>query len=220
MVLIEALRNAFNEVADQRVAIGAAAYMKDQFQFFGVSAQPRRRIIKAHIQQLCSEAEIDWPFIFECFEQDEREFQYTALDYLRKSHKKLRGEDLPKLKSLIKSKSWWDSVDHLATEVGVLVMKDHQLKGEMLNWATSDHLWVRRVAIIHQLKFKSQTDEKLLAEIIELNLPSKEFFINKAIGWALRAYSAVDPKWVIQFCETHDLAALSRKEALRKIKRQ
>lgn len=217
MELIEVLRAEFSMQADPKIAEGARAYMKDHFSFFGIMATPRRAIIKSAVQVLRKEPDINWDFVFECFEQEEREFQYTALDYLRKSHKKLTAEHLSQLKSLIISKSWWDSVDALAIEVGVLILMDPSLKNDMREWAVSHNMWIKRVAIIHQLKFRQKTDKALLSFCIEQNLGSKEFFINKAIGWALRTYAEVEPNWVIAFCETHALAPLSRKEALRKI---
>jgi 3-methyladenine DNA glycosylase AlkD len=215
--LVDQLQRVLASNADPIVAAGAQAYMKDNFMFFGIKAPKRRTLIKPFIAQLKKEKEINWDFVLECFDQDEREFQYTALDYLRKSHRKLLPEDLNKLRSLILSKSWWDSVDGLATEVGVLVMKSPDLKEEMRLWSVDQNLWIKRVSIIHQLKFQAQTDTALLAYCIQKNLYSKEFFINKAIGWALRAYGEIDPEWVQAFAEAHPLAPLSRKEALRKI---
>jgi len=218
MELIEQLRASFERNANRTNAVAMCAYMKDLYTYFGIKSELRKELAKPIINEIRNEKSVNWDFVFQCFEQEEREFQYVALDYLRKSHRKLLPEHLSELKSLILSKSWWDTVDAIATEVGVLVKKDPTIKEVMKTWANHDNMWIRRVSMIHQLKFKDKVDTALLSYCIESNLGSKEFFINKAIGWSLRSYSQVNPHWVIDFANTHELAPLSRKEALRKIK--
>ena len=194
------------------------AYMKQKFSFLGVKSPERREASKAILMELRNEKDIQWDFVFNCFEQEEREFHYVACDYLRKVQKKLNYEDVSNLKNLICTHSWWDTVDALAIEVGAIGHKHPEIRHfELLDWSKNKDLWLRRASIIHQLKYKEKTDLNFLTLAIENNLGSKEFFINKAIGWALRNYSAVNPNWVIDFCKTHDLHSLSRKEALRKI---
>lgn len=144
-----------------------------------------------------------------------REAQYVGLLYLGEHKKELTGEDLPKLKTLITEKSWWETVDTLDAFVGIVVEKNGILKEEMLSWSTAKNLWLRRVAIDFQQEYKEKTDAKLLEQIIENNLSDPEFFIQKAIGWSLRDYSKVNPEFVRSFLFRYrdKLSPLSIKEA-------
>lgn len=215
-MVIEELRKALVKEANAEDAIYMQRYMKDKFEFLGIKSTPRKAVAKPFLNVIKKEKQINWSFVFECYEQPEREFQYIANDYLHSSQRKLQQEDLNTLRSLIMSKSWWDSVDALASEVGHII-RQYQLKEEMKAWSIDQNLWIRRVSIIHQLKYKKETDQELLSYTICQNLGSKEFFINKAIGWALRTYGDFNPEWVKQFVASHALAPLSQREALRKI---
>lgn len=217
--MIDVLRNRLEQVADINHKSPMESYMKHHFTFLGVKAPERKAAISDILQDLKTSKEIQWDFVFDCYEQEEREFHYTACDYLRKVQKRLRKSDLIHLKHLICSHSWWDTVDALAIEVGAIGMNFPEIRSETLfEWTHSEQLWLRRVSIIHQLRYKDQTDLAFLSKAINANLGSQEFFINKAIGWALRTYSSTDPKWVIEFCAQHNLHPLSEREALRKIK--
>ena len=140
-------------------------------------------------------------------------WQYFALDYLKKVQKQLTFKDLPKIKQLAETKSWWDSVDSLVKLAGQIFIKDEENKEKtaalMLAWAQDPDFWVRRTAIEFQLE---ATDPDLLGKIIDRNLGSQEFFINKAIGWALRDYSKTNPACVREYMASRDLSALSRRE--------
>lgn len=130
------------------------------------------------------------------------------------------SKDIDNLKYLITEKSWWKTVDTIDAFVGLIVEKDQSLKETMLNWSSSENIWLRRVAIDFQQEYKENTDTEILARIIENNLDSKEFFINKAIGWSLRDYGKTNPEWVKNFVKRHreNMASLSIKEALKNIK--
>jgi 3-methyladenine DNA glycosylase AlkD len=117
---------------------------------------------------------------------------------------------LPMYEELIVTGAWWDLVDEVATRlVGELEL------GFLRSWAVDPDLWKRRTAIIAQITRKDRTDAELLFDCIEPNRGDREFFIRKAIGWALREYSKVDPDAVVRYCATHELSPLSRREALR-----
>ncbi len=123
--------------------------------------------------------------------------------------------DLPKLKKLVITKSWWETVDTLVKVFTDLYLRyPSEMTPIMLTWSEDSNLWVKRVALEFQLLLKKQTDTELLAKIIINNLGSDEFFINKAIGWALRDYSKTDSKWVAGFIATYrnELPALSIRE--------
>ena len=138
-----------------------------------------------------------------------------ALDYLRSKKNLLTPADLPKLKKLAQSKSWWDTIDHLDMTIGDLVFRFPECKTTMSAWSEDSDIWLRRLAIDHQLLRKEETDTALLEQILLNNLGQTEFFINKAIGWSLRDYSKTNPQWVAEFIDKHGdkLAKLSIKEA-------
>ena len=135
--------------------------------------------------------------------------------YLQNRKHLLTDDNLPQLKQLIIHKSWWDSIDTLDRIVGDIALRYPAVNDTLLAWSTDDNLWLRRVAIDHQLLRKERTNTKLLEQIILNNLGSQEFFINKAIGWALRDYSKTNADWVRQFIAQHkaNMARLSIREA-------
>ena len=150
-----------------------------------------------------------------CWEKDAREYQYVVANYLKAMQSYLTESDLPKLERLVVTKSWWDTVDILDRVVGSLVANHPELEEVILKWSLSDNIWLRRVAIDHQLLRKEKTNVQLMEKILVNNLDQTEFFINKAIGWALRDYSKTNPEWVASFIEKNKerMAELSIKEA-------
>lgn len=208
--------NELSAIANPQKAHQMKAYMKNQFEFLGVPAPERRAVQKVFFKAEKSK-EIDWDFVEKCWASDFRELQYTACDYLKSKGEQLSVADLPKLKSLIERKSWWDSVDDLAHIVGELVFNFTDLEEVMIQWSVEENFWLRRVAIIHQLLRKEKTNLPLLEQILKNNFGEKEFFINKAIGWALRDLAKTNARWVKNFVENHRplMANLSIREALK-----
>ncbi len=201
--------------ADNARALDMSKYMKNKFEFFGVGASVRNEIWKPYFKEAKKTKKIDWDFIEICFKHDKRECQYTAAYYLKYMKKFLVEDDIPKLKELVLTKSWWDTVDILDKVIGSIIYNNKNLNPIILEWSKDDNIWLRRVAIDHQLLRKENTDEQLLEKILINNLNHKEFFVNKAIGWALRDYSKTNPKWVRNFIEVHkeNMASLSIREA-------
>ena len=199
---------------DEARAPQMSAYMRNQFPFLGISTGPRKAAYKKFLATAKKDKNVDFDFVDLCFERDEREFQYAGIDYLLAIQNLLSPEDLPKLKQYIQTKSWWDTVDGLDGVVGSIVQRYPECKPILLEWSVEDNIWLRRVAIDHQLGFKEKTDTSLLAEIIKNNLNQKEFFINKAIGWSLRDFSKTNPDWVRAFLSAHEdgLSNLSIRE--------
>lgn len=158
---------------------------------------------------------MDWDFIRACWNNPYRELQYVAMDYLTSMQKNLTPMDIPEIKDLILTKSWWDTIDGLDRIIGNIALSYPDINNTLLAWSVDENIWLRRIAIDHQLHRKDKTNTKLLAEIIINNLGSSEFFINKTIGWSLRDYSKTNPEWVKCFIEKHkkQLAPLSIKEA-------
>jgi 3-methyladenine DNA glycosylase AlkD len=150
----------------------------------------------------------------------QREFQYLALGLISKFEKKVDEGFITTLEYLITTKSWWDTVDTIAGHpVGMMFKRFPKVKAKYLKkWRTSDNFWLRRTTLLFQLGYKEETDFELLCELIKDNLGSDEFFINKAIGWALRQYAHTKPEPVRKFVKaTKELHPLSQREALKNI---
>lgn len=206
----------YKKNANREFAIRMESYMKNNFSFLGIPKPLRADISKAFLQGKSKNKEIDWKFVFHMFDLPYREYQYLALEYLRKLEKNLQKSDIELIEKLILTKSWWDSVDSLAPLVGVLCKKYPELKKEILEkWILNSNIWLKRVTIIFQLKYKNETDTEFLSKAILSNNLSKEFFVNKAIGWSLRQYSKCNADWVKGFISTHPLAPLSSREGSR-----
>ena len=210
---VEGLRKELKAVAIPNDAVAMKAYMKNKFEFLGVKTPARRKLAKVFFKQQ-TDSVIDWNFINEAWNNPYRELQYVVLDYLEIRKKLLAPSDLPRLKKLAQTKSWWDTVDFLDRLVGSIIARFPETKATILSWSCDEDIWLRRLAIDHQLLRKEETDTELLEKILVNNLGQTEFFINKAIGWALRDYSKTNPNWVKDFIERHraEMAALSIRE--------
>ena len=209
-MLLKELQNLAN--ADDARAM--KAYMRGRFEFLGVKTPARRKAAKAFFKKHGG-ADIDWRFVRQAWEHPFREMQYAALDYLETRKNLLRPGDLPQLKKLAQSKSWWDTIDFLDRLAGGIIAGFPETRPVILQWSRDEDIWLRRLAIEHQLLRKDQTDQHLLEQILVNNLNQTEFFINKAIGWALRDYSKTNPEWVENFIRQHHgkMAPLSIREA-------
>ncbi|MDD3716756.1 MAG: DNA alkylation repair protein [Candidatus Marinimicrobia bacterium] len=209
----DSLTTALYAHRDPGKAAGMKAYMRHQFAFLGMQKSERLQISDPFIKIKWREEHIDWSFVQRLWDLPEREFQYTALHYLGKMQKYLHKTDIPRLKSFICAKSWWDTVDSIAPLVGSVNLRFPESKKEYLwDWIRDPDFWVRRVSILFQLKYKSETDTEFLSTAILNNCTNKEFFLNKAIGWALREYSKNNPEWVRIFIKKHTLHPLSVRE--------
>ena len=210
---LEELVKELKAVAKPDDAVAMKAYMKNKFDFLGVKTPARRKLAKAFFKQQ-TDSVIDWDFINEAWNNPYRELQYAALDYLEIRKKFLTPSDLPRLKKLAQTKSWWDTIDFLDRLVGSIIARFPETKEIILAWSCDEDFWLRRLAIGHQLLRKEETNTELLEKILVNNLDQTEFFINKAIGWALRDYSKTNSDWVRDFIQRHreEMAALSIRE--------
>jgi 3-methyladenine DNA glycosylase AlkD len=210
----ENIINEFRKNHDPVKAEAMAAYMKNQFPFLGIPRPERNKLQKEFLKQARKVGVIDWNFISICWDLAEREYQYLSQDYLIALKENLQKRDIEKIQELLIKKSWWDTVDAMADKlVGNLCHRFPDLTDQyIIKWAKSDNIWLVRSAILFQLKYKEHTNNKVLEEIILKNSYSKEFFVNKAIGWALREYSKTNPEWVRTFINNNSLSPLSERE--------
>ncbi|MDW0117700.1 DNA alkylation repair protein [Sporosarcina thermotolerans] len=196
------------------------AYMKNHFPFLGIKSPLRKALMREQfLEYALPEPEALFSEAWKLYGLLEREYQYAAIGLIDKMKKHLTTEDFPVLRQFIETKSWWDSVDSIApTFVGQLVRLDRNYgENVMLDWSDADNMWTNRSAILHQLKFKDQTDTDLLFRIVRQHAESNEFFIQKAIGWALREYAKTNPEAVREFVGETTLKPLSRREAMKHI---
>ena len=209
--LIADLQNNKNE----RQAAGMRAYMRDQFQFMGIPTPLRRKICRPYFRQAKKSQVVDWNFIAACWDSPYRELQYVAKDYLAVMQDFLTPPDIPEIRKLATTKSWWDTIDGLDRIIGAIVYSHPDQNELMLQWSRDENIWLRRIAIDHQLSRKEKTNVELLEKIIINNFGSNEFFINKAIAWSLREYSKTNPGWVREFIGKNSgkMARLSIREA-------
>ena len=212
------LRQAFEPQRDEARATGMANYMRNQFPFLGIQTVPRRRSAKAALAGLPKPTEAE---IVEAstalYELSEREYQYSAVELVAANVRACSSAFIDHLEWLVTTKSWWDTVDALAASVaGPLVKENPALTSTMDAWIESENVWLARTAILHQLRYKSFTDASRLFRYCEARAGDREFFIRKAIGWALREYSKTDPEAVRAFIRTHDaeLSGLSKREGM------
>ncbi|WP_318506634.1 DNA alkylation repair protein [Bacillus sp. T3] len=212
---IEFVVDVFEKHRNQELAKPMEQYMKNHFPYLGIKSPERRALTKEVFQKLnVAKEPFDEMFVLDLWKLPEREYQYIALDYLVKKDKQLTKEQLVLLERLILTKSWWDTVDVLAPKpVGSIALREKSVIQDFIGgWAHHENMWLRRAAILFQLKYKSATDEALLYRFILINATSKEFFIQKAIGWALREYSKTNRESVKQFILENPLMPLSMRE--------
>jgi 3-methyladenine DNA glycosylase AlkD len=217
----KSLKSFFEKQANPLTAAPMKKYMREQFEYLGIKSPQVTSLLREFIKSngLPPVEKLDL-ICRELWNLPQREFQYIAMNLISKYEKKLEPEFIETLEYLITTKSWWDTVDLLAGHpVGAMFKKYPKVKEKYLKkWRKSENMWLRRTALLFQLGYKKETDFDLLCEIVKENLGSDEFFINKAIGWALRQYAHTNPVSVRKFVKaTKELHPLSRREALKNI---
>jgi 3-methyladenine DNA glycosylase AlkD len=215
---VASLKTLFEQNADPVQAAPMKKYMRDQFEYLGIKTPKNVALQKEFF------AEHGFPELSELenvlrdlWSLSQREFQYVAVGLLGRFDKQIPAKFIKTIEYMILTKSWWDTVDTIAGGiVGVHFRRFPDVRANYLaKWRASDNFWLRRTTILFQLNYKKETDFDLLCEIICENLNSKEFFINKAIGWSLRQYARVNPKAVTKFVKSTALHPLSTREAMK-----
>ena len=216
---IEALSQLFTEHSDLNNAAAMSAYMRHQFDFFGIKTPLRKQLSKRYLRDHGTPSA---PLMFAqaCFEAPQRELQYFVGDWLRPRAKRLGPEWLPQIEALIIKRSWWDTVDFLSPSIaGPILAQDRALWSAFPDrWIHSENMWLRRSAILFQLKLKERVNEETLFRYCETCKSDSEFFVQKAMGWALREYTKTNPKAVLQFLDDHAMPALTDREARKWLK--
>lgn len=211
------VRDRFRENGNPDMAQMQMNYLRDQFEFFGLKMPQWTALARSiHAEMGLPEGENLQTLARLCFEDEHREMHYFALQTVEKTMKKQPPEFIDFLEELILTNSWWDTVDWINKLVGQHFLRYPKLTRPVTErWMASGNIWLQRVCMIFQLAYKQKTDADLLFEYVRRLSGSKEFFLQKGAGWALRQYSRTDPKAVRQFVESQRLAPLTRREALR-----
>jgi 3-methyladenine DNA glycosylase AlkD len=194
--------------------------MKNISGFYGIGKPVRAEIVKPYFPELKGlggtelEEAARW-----CWKQPMREFQYFGMELLYRNRKLWDEGIIHLLEELVVTKSWWDTVDYIADKLvgNYFLTWKKEKKSYAAKWSAHENMWLNRTALLFQLKYKDKTDTELLFKLIRAHTHSNEFFIRKAIGWALRQYSYTDPEAVREFVNKTDLKPLSRKEAMKHI---
>lgn len=222
--LLVALEQEFYPLQNQERALQQQRYTKSSLPYFGIPKPEitaiAKRLAKAFPPKDHDEYAKTILYLFNNAQR--REIWYSALDYAMVHKKYIIPESIPTYLEIIRFAAWWDIVDTVADHlVGKALLKTDDIQSNLKLWIHDEHMWIRRTALIAQLKYKSKTNINILAYCITTTMHEKEFFIRKAIGWALRQYSYTNPEWVIQFIEEHraHLSPLSIREGLKAIKR-
>lgn len=216
MSRVDEIRARLRAAADPSRAAGQQAYLKSDLPFLGVRVPDTRRIARAVVA-----GEPDAAVIIEDAQQlwdvaSHREERYAAMMLLAVPPARADLRIVPLIERMVRAGRWWDITDELSGRIREL-LDAHPRDGEALvrGWCVSEEMWLRRLAILSQLGRRGQTDLHLLADALRPNLRDGEFFIRKAIGWALRDAARSYPEWVDAYVAAHALSPLSRREALK-----
>jgi|APSaa5957512622_1039677.scaffolds.fasta_scaffold26720_2 3-methyladenine DNA glycosylase AlkD len=216
--LIRSYKKEFKENSDKGYAKGAQKYMKSEMPYYGVSSPKKKKIDSELKKKYKLESFDEWySIIRELWDNAKfREERYAAMTVLSQYKEYHTLKIIPLIEHIIITGAWWDFIDGISpnTVGGLLKKYPKEMKKTLRSWNKSKHMWLRRSSILVQLKFKEETDPVLLGKFIERTMHEKEFFIRKAIGWALREYSKTNKKWVKGFISKNkgELSNLSVRE--------
>lgn len=227
ITFIRVVRDGLASAGDPARAVQQQAYMKSAMPYYGLTAAELKALLRPILVEHRFEERAEWETTARLLWDvaTHREERYAAIALLRHRHYHpwVDADLVPLLEHLVRTGAWWDYVDEIASHlVGQVLLEDRPtLTPLMIDWAQDDHLWVRRTAMLCQLRHREHTDTDLLEHALVANLDDtvlgKEFFIRKALGWALREHAKTDAAWVLDFVGTHAdrLSGLSRREALK-----
>lgn len=220
---IDGITKIFTQNANTNRAKWSEAYLLNQFEFFGLVTAERRKLCKDYMKQnqLLNWKEVEL-IVKACWQLPQREYHYFAVELIAFYKKLWQPAIIKIIEYCLINKSWWDTVDHICSECLDDYFKQfpEQILPITSKWNTSHNIWLQRSSIMFQKKFKHKTNTTLLAKYILHCCNSKEFFVQKAIGWALREYSKTNEEWVKKFVDKHQnqLSNFIKREALKRMK--
>ncbi|MEO9891441.1 DNA alkylation repair protein [Aurantibacter sp.] len=217
---VNALSQEFEAVGNPEIAAVQKAYLRNQFDFFGMKSPVRRATQKPFlVKQFLPAKESLAELVKTLWIKPQREFHYFAQELTHKYTRQLELADIVLFEFMVINNSWWDTVDFIATNLISNYFRKFPDQRDAITkkWMASENIWLQRCCLLFQLKWKDKLDTQYLEKTIHSLLGSNEFFINKAIGWILRQYSRTNPNWVIDFVSKNNLHSLSKREALRLI---
>jgi 3-methyladenine DNA glycosylase AlkD len=216
--LVAWARDSLSELADPARAIPMAAYMKTSMPFYGVTSPQRRAIARELKRRFPPRTAGEYRSrVLALWQLPHREEKYLAIDYAQGFRSYITFEQVDLYQRLIAEGGWWDLVDPVAADlVGRVALIDRERMRPVLEgWIEDEDLWLRRAALLSQLRHQAATDREMLFGFCRRRAQDREFFIRKAIGWALRQYARTDPDGVRAFLAENQslLSGLSRREA-------
>ncbi len=207
---LEELKKSLTGISCEVTRFHMEKYMRNQFTFLGIKTPERKKALKEFLKTY---KEFHMEDVEMLYAQKEREYKYCAIELLRKYEKELDHKDTDRILKLALMEPWWDTIDGIAPSVlGPMALRDEKVKEALRNLIYEENIWLKRISILFQLKYKEKMDEALLTEAIVNNADTKEFFVDKAIGWVLREYSKTSPEFVREFIGKYKLSALSVRE--------
>lgn len=214
------IKQRFSEAGDPATAEGQMAYMRNQFSFYGLKAPVWVGLFREFVKEYGFPAyggQLE-KIVRQAYAEEYRELHYIALQIIEKTQKKSDADLIVLLEELILKNSWWDTVDWISKLVSIHFERYPEQIGPVTErWMSSGEMWLQRVAIIYQLRYKEKTDTKRLFRYILQVAESKDFFLQKASGWALRQHAKTDPAIVAAFMEKESLSALTKREARKQL---
>ena len=221
--IADRVQELLTEAGEPSRAEAMAAYMKTDMPFYGVSSPERKRIARTLRTEFPATTRREYERnVRSMWRGDSREEKYMAIAYARSFPSFVSLSSIPLYQTMITQGAWWDFVDEIASHLigTVLLNQRDKLSPRMDVWTTDRNMWLRRTSILCQLRHKTATDTALLDVACTSNLAETEFFIRKAIGWALREYAKTDPEWVLAYVSEHenDMSGLTHREAMKHLR--
>lgn len=212
---IEELKEKLTLLSSEENRFYMEKYMRNQFPFLGVKTPERRGVMKEFLKTY---EKFSMEDVEKLYAEKEREYKYCALSLLEKYVGELDHQHTERILKLVLTEPWWDTIDGFGPSVfGPMALKDEEVKETMRSLIYEENIWLKRISILFQLKYKEKMDEVILTEAILNNADTKEFFVDKAIGWVLREYSKTNPEFVRAFIAKYKLSSLSVRECSRYI---
>lgn len=217
--LFSELESAFERHGDVHRAAGMKAYMRNQFEYFGIPAPKRKELVREVFSgfKLGEDRKAFLDFFDCCWKHPKREMQYAALDLGFRFKKFFTPEDIPRFENKIGERSWWDTVDGLVPQIlgGIMIKEPQLVKAYTSKWIESDDIWYQRAALLLQLKYGDKMDFSLECSLILRRASSREFFVQKAMGWVLRERSKKHPAEVRRFIAENKIPSLAVREGMK-----